>query len=104
MYESCTPNFVVIRCSASCTKATHRNIFKSAFKVLLAKCKNIDQWRAMALAAGCPSEATIACRSINDCGRLIALKFIADKDGEPVSIDLQSNDSILSEAGNNFLA
>ena len=70
----------------------------------LGKCKNIEQWRARAIAANCPSEAALACRSTNDCGRLLALKFIADKHGDPVSADLQRNADFITPAASRYLA
>ena len=57
----------------------------------LSKCKNTDKWKARAIAANVPTEAALACRSINDCGRLLALKYIADKAGAPVSLQAHAD-------------
>ena len=56
----------------------------------LGRCKNLEQWKARIVALDIPKEVALACRSINDCGRVLAMRFIGDK-GQPVSADLISN-------------
>ena len=71
---------------------------------LLGKCKNFDQWKARMLAVGCPRELVTSVRSVNDCGRSLAMKFIADKGTDPVSVELRSNVDLVSEAAAQYLA
>ena len=59
------------------------NICWSRYWPEMAKCKNLSQWkgRANADAVGCPIEATIAVRTPECVGRLLAVKWIAQYEG-----------------------
>ena len=48
-----------------------------------AKCKNFVQWKARMNYVGCPIEATMHVRTIPECGRVMALKFMCEGEEVP---------------------
>ena len=48
-----------------------------------AKCKNFDQWKARMNFVGCPIEATMKVRTVSECGRAMALKFMCEREEVP---------------------
>ena len=47
------------------------------------KCKNLPQWKARMNFVGSPIEATMRVRTIPECGRIMALKYMCEKDEVP---------------------
>ena len=50
---------------------------------IAAKTKNLPQWKARMNFVGCPIESTIRVRTIPECGRIMALKYMCEKDEVP---------------------
>ena len=68
------------------------------------KAKNIEQWKSRALAVHIPSECVLACRSINDVGRLLAMTFMATSENPIVAADLKTMDYFVDEEAKRYLA
>lgn len=64
---------------------------------VLARCKNLSQWKARALCVKVPAEAVLTARSPTDALRMLAMKFIFDADhGDLMPADLASRDTFIN--------
>ena len=70
----------------------------------LGKCKSLEIWRSRIQAAGINPDAAHACRTVNDCGRLLALKFICDKEGDPVDAGRLPNANFVGRTTIQYMA
>ena len=62
-----------------------------------AKCNIFSQWKARMNFVGCPIEATMHVRTIPECGRIMALKFMCERDEVPDAGIKSRSNSITSE-------
>ena len=98
----CTGNAKLAAVTALFADGAH--VMWTEYFALLGKCKSLDIWISRIQAAGINPDAARACRTVNDCGRLLALKYICDKEGSPVDIGLRSNSDFVGRATIHYMA
>ena len=98
----CTENAKFVPVQALFANGAH--VMWTQYFGLLGKCKSLNKWKARILKAGIQADAALACRTVNDCGRLLALKYICDKEGSPVDIGLKSNSDFVGRSSSEYLA
>ena len=101
-FSRCTENATNVPVQALFANGAH--VMWTQYFGLLGKCKSLDKWKARILKAGIQADAALACRTVNDCGRLLALKYICDKEGSPVDIGLRSNSDFVGRSSSEYLA
>ena len=80
------------------------HVMWTEYFALLGSCKSFETWVARIQAAGINPDAARSCRTVNDCGRPLALKFICDKEGSPVDVGLRSNADFVGRATIHYMA
>ena len=71
----------------------------------LAKCKNMAQWKARALAGGVPQEASLSVRTSGEAIRLVAIRFIFDSQpGDVLTTDMKSRSFFMEDDLETFLS
>ena len=101
-YCRCTGNAKLVPTLALFADGAH--VMWTQYFGMLGKCKSVDKWKARILAVCIHAEAALACRTVNGCGRLLALKYICDKEGSPVDIGLKSNSDVVGRGSSEYLA
>ena len=101
-YCRCTANSKIVPVQALFADGAH--VMWPQYFGLLGKCKSVDKRKARILAADIHADAALACRTVNDCGRLLALKYICDKEGSPVDIGLKSTSDFVGRSSSEYLA
>ena len=72
----------------SCTENEFLTVDK--YSDIVGKCKDLTKWKARVGGSGIPSEGMLACRTVKEAIKLLAITFIAGKPiGDKVSHNLR---------------
>ena len=80
------------------------NLGFPAYFAEMGKAKTFEQWKSRAPAVFIPSECVLACRCINDVGRLLAVAFMATTDNHVIAADMKSIEHFIDDDVKRYLA
>ena len=80
------------------------NLGFPAYFAEMGKAKTLEQWKSRALAVYVPSDCVLACRCINDVGRLLAVAFMATTENHVVAADMKSIEHFIDDDVKRYLA
>ena len=85
--------------------STDPHVAFTRYSEVLAKCKNLAQWKARGLAAGIPRDSILNVRSPGEALRLLGLKFLFNANpGDVITADLRNRSFYVEQELEDYLS